>query len=110
MLMKGGKERIMKNYALDVLKQYLTQKQIDLLCLLFPAPVGEGLTRVEAAERLGITISSIQKRLKNIRSKNPQIAKKLDEWEERAKKSRLDIENAVRVNKIESSINIRDKF
>jgi len=55
----------------------LTTKQIKVLNLILPYPVGRGLTYKTAAERLKISISSITQMMRYIKKHNPFIYQKI---------------------------------
>lgn len=63
--------------------KYFTEKQSELLQLVYPGPIGEGLTVREASKRIGISEASAFGRLKRVKDRFPdayqqyQAAKKI---------------------------------
>lgn len=51
---------------------WFTKKQSELLQLIYPAPIGEGLTVIEARERLGISYSAAFSRLRSFKKRFPK--------------------------------------
>lgn len=49
----------------------VTKKQIEILQLIYPTPIGAGLTILEAAQLLGIHRNSAQSRLNNFKKRFP---------------------------------------
>lgn len=52
--------------------RFFTKKQHELLCLIYPAPVGQGMLIADACELLGITRQAATSRLAKFRARFPE--------------------------------------
>lgn len=73
----------------------LTRKQLDLLMLVWPGPVGQGLTVAEAARGLNITVRAAQYRLKHFKQRFPEAWEKYESARELLRQDRLKIHDLV---------------
>ncbi len=69
----------------------LTKRQIEVLILISPYPMGCGLTYNEAAEQLNITSKAIEQLIRTIKNKNPEAYKALKTARRRAAETRLQL-------------------
>jgi hypothetical protein len=57
-------------------QKYFTKKQHELLMLIYPGPVGKGLTMREACKQLGICESSGYSRMRHFKLRFPEAWKR----------------------------------
>ena len=56
----------------DVNDKTILNSTMELLKLITPGPIGEGMSQVEAAKELGITPEAVQSRLKTFKERHPE--------------------------------------
>jgi len=86
--------------------KFFTQKQSELLCLIYPPPVGRGLTIVHACNLLSISETAGHIRLSNIKKRFPEAWQSFEAAREISRKHRIQLDGgATRGYSIEEKAN-----
>ena len=59
----------------DSNEKTILKSTMELLKLITPGPLGEGMSQKEAAKELGITPDAVQRRLKTFKERHPEAFK-----------------------------------
>ena len=87
----------------------LTKRQMEVLILISPHPMGEGLTYKQAAEQLNVSSKAIQQIIRTIKARCPDAYKALKTARRRAAETRLQLQKTGEFNLYDES-KIRRQF
>lgn len=89
----------------------LTKRQIEVLRLIAPYPMGEGLTYKQATERLGVSSKAIEQIIHTIKNKCPRAYEALKIARRRAAETRLQLSKTIELNNaLYNESKIRQQF
>jgi len=88
----------------------VTQKQLEVLLLFAPPPLGEGLKQVEIAQELGISVKAVEKRLNTFKKDFPTAYDRLWNFKKNYTKTKGKIENPVSLSEFGDDIAVGESI